>query len=305
MCSSGATLREVGMTQEPSRLVFGEESEMILAVTDQLSEALSGYRYRFMPEDEYMTLSVGSEAMRVYWTEMLFRMHLAAATSVLRSQRWVEGTLMAFEADNHLAFGASLRGLVESAADTNDALLRVPKTLAHDFRVVYEAVHGKATAGFVANPDLEDALIHFSHGRRLKKGSADPESHKAKTTREYLSRVDSADGAISDCYSELCEITHPASRSVQIFLRPYDPEEDLVLDPKWDRGYTLGLCVRHDDALKRILYLAFNAPIICLRLLNMFDVDAVKTPAADRVDTSRIPLWNTLVSILGRDEPEP
>ena len=292
------------MPEQPSRIVFGEESEGMLAATDELSKSLSGYRYRFMPEEQFRALSTVGDITRIYWTEMLYRVHMAAATSVLRSQRWVEGTLSAFEADNHLAFGASLRGLIEAAADTNEALLRVPKTLAFDLHSVYTAVHGKMTDGFVSSPDLEEALIHYSHGRKLEKGSMGPKSHRAKTTREYLSRIDFADGAMSNCYSELCELTHPASRSVQVFFKPYDSKDDLVLEPQWDRAYTLGLCIRHDTALKHVLYLAFNAPVICLRLLNMFDVDAVRTPAADKIDTSRVPLWNTLLSILGRDQTE-
>ena len=51
--------------------------------------------YRFLANDEFAILLDRSvrEAMLIYWREILYRTHLAAATSLIRFRQWVAGAI--------------------------------------------------------------------------------------------------------------------------------------------------------------------------------------------------------------------
>ena len=130
-------------------LVLNRDGVRFVELVDDLGLERLETRYAFSDEEEYRELLVRdlSEGMRVYWTETLQRAHLAAVTAILRSRRWLSGVVHAAAENNFLIFSASLRGLMESAADASTAFLGTPLTLAHlqffDCRVPRRSGHGR------------------------------------------------------------------------------------------------------------------------------------------------------------------
>jgi hypothetical protein len=171
-----------------------------------------------MPLETYAELYVTDmkEAMRVYWTEMLYRVHLAVATSLIRHQRWLAGALQAGLDQNLFPFGSCLRGFIESAADSRHTLIQVPFTLAENSRAIDRALAGLLETGLLIE-ELEDRLVHYSHARRLTKGEQEqaPAYLRAKPAAEYISAFEGGlREQLREFYGRLCEVTHPAALSV-------------------------------------------------------------------------------------------
>lgn len=72
--------------------------------------------------------------MQVYWNEILARAHLTAVVAILRSRHWINAIVAATNDKNLLAFAAALRGLIESSADTQNALGGIAISLVENHR---------------------------------------------------------------------------------------------------------------------------------------------------------------------------
>ena len=70
-----------------------------------------------------------SEGQKVYWGELLSRAYLCASIGLIRSRRWIQGSLSAIDTENFYSFSANLRGLLESSADICYSIQSVPKSL--------------------------------------------------------------------------------------------------------------------------------------------------------------------------------
>lgn len=278
-------------------VLFGEDAASWLAPLRTVVPALKGYRYTFMPLAEYQALVLRDmqEGMEVYWRELLYRSHFAAATSLLRMERWLSGAIQAYESENLFAFAACLRGAIESAADTFDALDAVAPSLASSHTLFKQALKGRMTE-MRLHPDLERRLIHFSHGRRIEKGEEAPESHKAKTATAYLKRFASEQQTeIEQCYATLCQITHPAWQSVVPFLEiSHDGALVKISATPLDRESIETLAASNLTAMLPIFVLAIMPPILTLRVLNKLPLAAMRTGAADKIDLSGSEAWAEL-----------
>src|SRR5437879_264676 len=112
--------------------IFGMAVTRQLAALERITPQLMGFSYEFRPVDEFTDLIKVDipEAMRIYWREMLFRVHWAASVGLVRISRWASGIVSGYEGENLLLFAAASRGFVESAADSHDAMKWVAGTLA-------------------------------------------------------------------------------------------------------------------------------------------------------------------------------
>src|SRR5262249_41369594 len=158
----------------------------------------------------------------VYWSEILYRAHMAAASALLRTHRWLAGAVSAIHRPNILSHAANLRGLLEACADTYHSLRVVPGALAGWHAEIRRALAGEQDK--VWTTDLEDTLIHFLYGRKVARGETAPDSHRALCSRDYLDSlreafqryaIDSAaaelaPSRVGECYGRLCELVHPA-----------------------------------------------------------------------------------------------
>lgn len=276
-------------------LLFGLEAARYIAMIDELNIANWGTRYKFEAEEDFKLLVRGnlSRAMQTYWSEIIARAHLTAVTSILRSQHWIKAVIASAEIKNLLSFSASLRGLIESAADASTALGKIPRTLARDHADIARALSGDLGSETFVASEMENKLIHFSHARHLTKAErADvPASHNAMKVREYIDVLEKGNiPKIIECYRELCDLTHPGASSVSMWLQPLSTLE-MELRAGQDESEIAQFLVEYQKSLVDVISFAFNPAIVTLRVLNYFALSNFHTPTIHKWDLSGVPLW--------------
>jgi len=275
--------------------VFNDDCQKYLDNNELFVGSLTRPTYSFTKMDEFKHKLVDDpvEGAWIYWHEMLARAHMAAVTSVYRSRQWVESISISAQHSNALGFAASLRGLIESAADTATSLIKVPMTLAEQHKEIDKMLRRKPLKrGFMINSELEDELIHFVFARKLGKDSPAPRSHAAKTVSEYLKILDNANiSGIRDTYQKLCDLTHPGASSILIWLSASESEENWRLQLGQEDDVIEFLATDHERLILELLMYAFNAPALVLAVLNYFPPKDFHTPKIKHWNLSGIPAW--------------
>ena len=82
--------------------ILSQAAIAYVEMMDDLRLERAGTRYRFMGHAEYKRLLSRNVAlgMRIYWTEMLGRAHMAAVTSILRCNHWLSAVVAAKDHGN-------------------------------------------------------------------------------------------------------------------------------------------------------------------------------------------------------------
>lgn len=284
--------------------LYGADAARFLAVVRPVVTELSrtASRYSFMNPTTFTQLCERDfkQGMKVYWEEMLARAHLAGATSMIRSYRWCEGMTSAYESNLFLPFCASFRALLESAADSYHALNGVAITLAENHKIIEEALAGRCEVACISN-ELEDTLIHFAYARKPPKGVEVPASHIAKTVADYLKPLKGApSGDIKELYAELCQFTHPAAHSVHYMLAPEDDDESFVFTAHIDKERIEQYAKDHQSFFLYLFMLAFNAPVLVLKILRSFEIPSFHVRFLESVDLGGIPAWQRIEKLLNR-----
>ena len=276
--------------------VLNQQIMQFVRMVDDLGLKRLTTRYSFMEIDEYEGLLHRdvSEAMRVYWSETLERTHIAAVTAILRSRHWLSAVLSAESEGNALAFAAAFRGLMESAADTTTALVGIPLTLAYHYPTIANSLSGLTTS-LVISPELEDELIHYSHGRHVKKSERDstPKAHCARSVQEYLTIFENLNAnSVAPCYRYLCDLTHPGAPSVLMWLTAVDSKgSELILSTEQDEAIIGRFLELYETVVLDVLTFAFNAPVLVLNMLNYFPIKKLHTQELLNHDLDGIAAW--------------
>lgn len=275
-----------------SKSLFGSLADTYLSNIDRLLSVCARPQYEFVENDEFKSIchSNLSEGMKIFWTEMLARAHLTSITAMFRNKRWIAGISSAVRDKNLLAFASSFRGLIESAADTHTALNAVPGTLARDHARINQCLEGKATKPFVVK-SLEEFFIHYLYARQLKKNEPVPESHRSRKIRDYIQilengRVDH----VVECYSRLCDLTHPGASSVWMFIKPLN-ENKLLISDNQDEHIISRFLSEYASTYLELFMFAFNGPVLTLAVLNYLKAPQFHTPILQEWDLSEISLW--------------
>lgn len=80
--------------------------------------------------------------------------------------------------------------------------------------------------------ELEDSLIHFTHGRDTWGEKDVPSSHKKKSFKQYADNFEPGySEKARSAWRELCQYTHPSASSVVAFMQ-FDVTEDTP-GSKW------------------------------------------------------------------------
>jgi len=199
--------------------IFGQDGKHLCDVLEMVLPELRGVSIDWgVPHHAHLLKENPLEANRQYCLELLGRAYIAAAATLLRTSVWTEGIQSSYQSHNYLSFSASLRGLVESVADSMHALEPVPLTLAQASAQIKAAMSTTNVNEFVIIPEVEDKLIHFTYARKVKKGEEVPAGHRALQTREYIDVLKRFNPKLETLYIEMCEATHPASKSVTWML---------------------------------------------------------------------------------------
>lgn len=278
--------------------IFGESSRDMLNILSYVVENINITKYQFLPHEEYeMLISKDFHAgLKQYWVEILYRAHFASIASIYRNYQWLMGMDTAYKNNLFLPYTACFRALIESAADTFDAFNGVPLVLAKNNKKINMIITGKHNkkSKFIST-ELEDKLIHFSHARNIKMNGDFPDSHQAKSAARYINGIDEDKSLkLYECYSELCEYTHPAASSTANFMASTD-ENTFYFSTGFDSDKILAISSKYRAATERILSCAFNPGLITLKLLRKFSESTCQVPAVDKVGITNVPLWKACI----------
>ena len=284
-----------------ARRWLGAPAASHLPVLDKVVTGLSAAEYDFMPNDEFVVLvkTDPSRGMQVYWTELLFRAHFAAATSVLRTRRWLQAVLLHGPGANFTAFAAAYRGFLEAAADTFDVFDNVSWWLAQMHADARLAVQGRMEE-LTLCPDVENALIHFTHAGYVGRGEDAAETHRAKHTKQYLKGLEgSGFPEVYECYRELSDVAHPGLGSVKCYAGPLSSGRTgyrLVCDQ--DADLIGSFCDKYQKVTERTMFFGVVPPILVLRVLNELPIEPLHTPTLWDAGVERHPAWFPLAARL-------
>jgi hypothetical protein len=281
--------------------IFGQNGKQLCDILDMALPELRGISIDWgAPHYAHLLKENPREAHRQYWLELLGRAYIASAATLLRTSVWIEGTQASYQNGNYLSFTASLRGLIESVADSMHALELVPLTLAQASTHIRAALSVIDIEEFVISSDLEEKLIHFTYAKKARKGEEVPTGHRALQTREYIDVLKRFNPKLETLYSELCEAVHPASKSIVWML-------DQVPGAPWHIGFIgkdksssaiTAITELYQTELVDLLMAGINYALLTLKVLRYFDVSDFKLGFMDRINVSGLPAWRRIMQYL-------
>jgi len=281
--------------------VFGNRSAIYGRIVNDIAPDLTKDRYTFEDLAQFERKSsdevTGREySGRVYWTEMLYRAHMASVASVFRTTRWVNVAIREYEVGSLYGCASACRSLIESAGDITHSLGPVPHTLARIKDAVKAEISGKGGEVAILSADLEDSLIHFTHARKVAKAEMAPESHKAKPSFQYIDQVDRMQIAgVKTFYAKLCEIVHPAADSVAVTFVAHDGA--WLVDPCNETHVLEAMIAERRDTLEGVLMASYNAPLLILKVLHVFGM-FTKLAGLRKYRFDEIPEWKKIEAAL-------
>jgi hypothetical protein len=256
-------------------------------------------KYEHMANDVFQHLLKKDppRGMQIYWSELLGRAHFAASASMIRSFQWCQGILSSDRDSLFLPYCASFRGLLESIADTYDALNNVAITLAQHHAPINQCLQG--TSSFImCSEELEDQLIHFSYARKLEKGEVAPTSHRAKTAADCLAQLSLPNGlSARELYAELCQFTHPAAHSVHYLLIQAN-DNSAILFGQGEKSRVRRHAQHHEAYFLPLLMLGFNPGFLVLKVLQSLKAAQYHVPIVDDFNIDNIPAWKRMEAYL-------
>jgi len=166
---------------------FWQKTELMIKTIDKIINANLHKKFVCFDNNEYQKLIIKnpSKASQIYWKEILDRAYLASLITILRNRKWIKGIHIGMENQNIFVFSASVRSLIESIADSIDALVLSSHEISKLHALIFKSLSGEAGNFLYQNKPLEDTLIHFLYARKLR-GEDAPDSHRAKNPRDYL-----------------------------------------------------------------------------------------------------------------------
>ena len=290
-----------------TRSLFGDSACLYGPVIAGIIPRMVNVPYRFW-DNNSVTAAIAdgsagaADVNAIAAAELLLGAHLAAVTSVVRASRWIEATWREYEAENILGWAACCRSLLESTGDTIDALGSMGADIAENTDLLMRALSGYDEA-LLDLGSLEDKLIHFSHARKIKKAEKGqvPSSHVARQTTEYISLLESA-GLLGPAalYAELCEIGHPAQRSISWMYEQIDG--GFRVEPNQDAHHIAAIVKRYRDDIYLLPSLAFNPGLLILRVLVKFGMFPL-VPELRRFSFQGAKAWDKIKPVLAGAAP--
>jgi len=245
---------------------------------------IKGVAYNFISAEDFLKIDSIAEMQLVYWSEIVQRMHVFAATSIKRIKKWYDAANSAYNVDNYYGVCASLRGLLEACADTFYTASKIIEPICKNFITIETALKGHATKVLLSEP-IENELIHFVYARKIdrsEKGKV-PNSHEARHVRTYLDSID--DQEVLDLYAELCQVSHPSAISLNPFLLSTDEHFLILHKENIDRNLNDNILKRHKKAILSASLMSVLPSMCILKLINEFDA-----PITEALRTDENPL---------------
>lgn len=257
--------------------VFGASVGFYVPFLDEIWPNVLNATYKFEDVTSFES-SVRSgkysiaKANEVYWRELLYRTHISVSGSLIRSCRLMDATVREYHAANLPGTASCARAMLEGVADSMEALIHVPLTLAQRRDLVNQCLSGSRNDQLYGCKDLEEAMFHFTLARRLRREEKRlvPPSHEAKTTAEYLGFLQRAEvSGTKELYGELCQLSHPTASSV-LYMFSSVGEGALRMSARNDTKQLDDLMSRYRLVFGAIPEVSFNPILLCLRVFQEF-----------------------------------
>lgn len=293
--------RSLNLDIQRMAAIFGKESMVYGLIVNDIASDIAKESYSFEDLDEFeLNAHVEGTGMdhagRIYWTEMLYRAHMASVAAVFRTTRWIEVAIREHEAGSLYGCASACRSLIESAGDIGLSLNSVALTLASNKDKVKAHIDGRAPGSLLISRELEDSLIHFTHARKVAKTEDAPDSHKAMQSFKYIDYVDQMKiPGVKELYARLCEIVHPAAESVSVTFVPKGGA--WVVDPFNESVVWQNLLDEGRDTLSGVVMASYNAPLLILKTLHSFDM-FTKLSGLRKYRFDSIPEWSRVEVLL-------
>lgn len=277
-------------------MLFGDMGAAAAHLCEDLSNAFIGKQFDFMDIGEFQALKTPAKMNRIYWREILFRVHWAAALNIMRHQRWQAACISAFNAPpNFWAFAASLRGLLEGSQDAWYSLGSVVATLAQERTRLESALTGRLANAIWINPEFEERLIHFVYARRIGKDQQEmtPKAHRAREPKDYRNAIglpEERRDAFRLLYDHLCGICHPTAFSLAPFSEQIG-DNSIQIRAAQDSVEIQALCREYEPVVTDCLSLSVTTSVLCLKALNWFPLSEVKCDDVERWNFDDVPAW--------------
>lgn len=278
---------------ETFQKILGKEvADCYLPLVTEILENKKFIIYHFMSSEEFQKITEDdpSEGNSQYMKEILYRAHFASISSLARNIEWLKGMKVAYENGLYLPFASSMRSLIESTADSFDALVQTGVTIAEHNKIINQRLN-KQGDGFITISELEEDLIHYSHARKIEKGEQVPKSHKAKTAAEYVRQLDQKTAmSFYECYGVLCQLTHPAAQGV-LHMMPSINDSEFTFEEKFGKEKIDLLLSEYHKLIPDLLSYAFNPGLLTLKVLNYIDLASCHTDYLKIISFDAVPAW--------------
>lgn len=267
-----------------------------------LRQSKDEWRYIFLDDGKFQDLANknATQAAEIYWKEMLYRTHIVCLVSSFKTLRWIEALDSTFE--NYYGFCVSLRGLIESCADTFYTLQSTPLTFARDFFAIKEQINRRSRV-FTTHAPLEESLLHYIQATKLSPSQMRNLSswYGAKTIKEYLSALDNEE--LSRLYQYLCGISHPACESIKTFLFLHKGET-IVCSDSFDMERALIRDILHifAPALSQMARSYMGNLVSVFLLLNAFEVESLATSIEYESAFKQTDIWAEVQHYMNESE---
>lgn len=274
--------------------VFGYEAKNYAEISKLIFDEISSNKseYSYIENSKFLLLALEKGigwANKTLAFETLQRAYIATITGYLRQSRWIHGIITGIEVENYHVFTSAMRGYLESATDLYDGLYPVPFTLAENYKMMESALSGEFDEGIIKPEKLEDILIHFQEAR--KKHEYTENFYSPKSARKYMETDHLKHLDLYKCYGKLCEVTHPAGDSLDVFLINRNYKYSFVED---DTRKINKFIDEHIGQFSELFMMTDNLCIIILKLINKFNIDKIYSNSVEKVNLSSIKAWNQI-----------
>ena len=240
-----------------------------------------------------------AEVNQNYVYEILFRFHAASLITLRRNLLWIESIEGSQRNANLFAFCASLRGFIESSADSFYSLQYVPQNLATYFNTIKTCADGKASQRIHLFRELEDWGLHFMEAGKYQDKALSEDHFKAKSTWKYLKAIESEKSLkpIYPLYEKLCQITHPSRDTTYLFFR--ETSENIWGVCGIDEQSEIATIVQsHDTEYEEVFQKSINTALIVLWIIDSLSIDGLQCPKIRAIDFTGIPEFNKAKKII-------
>jgi hypothetical protein len=253
-------------------------------------------KYNFMNDNLFSELKDPIKASEIYWLEMLYRIHIIVLITSFKTVRWIDS--LSSNSNNYYGFCASLRGLIESMADTFYTLNSIPLTIANDFWVIKYQIE-KSSNVLITHGPLESVLLHYIQATKLSKEEKlkYPQSFNSKQIKDYLDSVELE--SVNILYSYLCGITHPAYESNKLFL--FLNNYETIVNSHCESMELImieNLIKENYETLSKLSKIYMNNLMLCMFLLNEFKITELSFDITNENEFKKNEFWNEVKQLI-------